>query len=238
MPIPERHVLLTSQRNQIFTALQSKGLNPEEFTFYEEDSTAHLNHRSAQYGCRISVGSFTVSGSMGALEIYTVPYRVICSPGSEQLQEKRYFRSWSEVINSFNNWLTRLTFELQTPDLWATFLSDTELIRWADDKDNEPFTVEEQVQVKKALNEIKSYLIKTHDLSGIRLEKIEKQLSYLEESATRMGRKDWLHVSIGVLVNIATSVALGGDGTRELFQFAGQIFKQLLGTVLYLAGPH
>lgn len=238
MPVPERHVLLTTQRNQLFTALQSKGFQPEEFIFYEEDNSAHLSHRSTQYGCRISVGSFTVTGSMGALETYTLPYRLVSSPGRELLQEERYFGSWIKVINGFNDWLTCLTGELQIPDLWATISGDTQLIKLAADQDNRPFTPDDQLQFKKALDEIKAYLIKSHNLTGARLETVEGRLSYLEEAVTRMGRKDVIHIAIGALANIATGLLLDADGTRELFRFAGQIFKQLLGNVYYLVGPH
>ena len=31
---------------------------------------------------------------------------------------------------------------------------------------------------------------------------------------------------------------LSADSTKDLFRFVGQIVKQFLGTVLYLAGPH
>jgi hypothetical protein len=124
------------------------------------------------------------------------------------------------------------------PDLWSTVSEDTHLIKLAADQDNEPFTPIQQLQFKKALDEIKAYLITHHNLTGGRLETIEGRLSYLEEAVTRMGRKDVIHIAIGVLANIATGLALDASSTRELFQFAGQIFKQLLGTMLYLAGPH
>lgn len=135
-------------------------------------------------------------------------------------------------------WIDCLTTQLQAPDLWATVSGDMQLIRVAADQDTQQFTLDEQLQVKKALKEIKAYLVKSHNLSGTRLEAIQARLNYLEQSATRMGRKDWLHIAIGVLANIATTLALGGDDTRELFRFAGQIIKQILGTALYLATPH
>jgi hypothetical protein len=87
------------------------------------------------------------------------------------------------------------------------------------------------------LDEIKSYLIKSRQLSDAQLQVLQARFDYMEESATRLGQKDWLNVVIGILVNIATTLALGGDSTRDLFQFAGQIIRQILGTMLYLAGP-
>ena len=56
------------------------------------------------------------------------------------------------------------------------------------------------------------------DRLGSKLSKVS--IGYLEETATRMGRKDVIHIAIGILANASS--------TRELFQFAGQIFKQPL----------
>lgn len=64
------------------------------------------------------------------------------------------------------------------------------------------------------------------------------RFGYFGGSCNSNGTKDVIHIAIGVLANIATGLALDASSTRELFQFAGQIFKQLLGTVPYPAGPH
>jgi len=49
-----------------------------------------------------------------------------------------------------------------------------------------------------------------------------------------MGRKDVIHIAIGVLTNIATGLTLDANSTRELFS----VQNSSLGIVLYLAGPH
>jgi len=141
-------------------------------------------------------------------------------------------------LDGFTYWLDCLATQLEAPDLWASISGDTQLIRQAVDQDNRPFTVDEQLPVKKALDEIKAYLIKSRNLSGDRLRDIQSQLSYLEDAATRLGRKDWTGLLISGLFSIVLTLSLDTDSTRDLFRFAGQIVKQLLGTVLYLAGPH
>jgi len=47
------------------------------------------------------------------------------------------------------------------------------------------------------------------DRLGSKLSKVS--IGYLEETATRMGRKDVIHIAIGILANASS--------TRELFQF-------------------
>lgn len=230
-PKPGR-VLRNSQKADLYSYLHSKGLAPEDFALIEDKPSVYLRHRFSDYGCVITVGSFSVG------DFNDAPYRLEYSPGRELLQEEELFYRWDDLLKKFDSWIDYLGDELATPDLWSTVSGETQLIRLAADQENQPFTPEEQLQFKKALDEIKAYLIKSHNLTGVSLETIEGRLGYLEEAGTRMGRKDVIHIAIGVLANIATGLAFDASSTRELFQFAGQIFKQLLGTVLYLAGPH
>ncbi|MDF0675682.1 MAG: hypothetical protein P0120_15280 [Nitrospira sp.] len=209
----------------MFTRLQERSFSPSDFELTEKSNDACLRHRSTDYFFIIEIN-------------YSGEYSASFSPGENIIKEVRPSLNWMGVEIHFTRWMDNLKEEIEALDLWAAISSDTQLIKSASDQDNRPFTPDEQIQFKKALNEIKAYLIKSHSLTGARLETIEGRLSYLEEAVTRMGRKDAIHIAIGVLANIATGLALDASSTRELFQFAGQIFKQLLGTVLYLAGPH
>jgi hypothetical protein len=60
----------------------------------------------------------------------------------------------------------------------------------------------------------------------------------MEEAATRMGRKDWTSLVIGNLVSIVITLAFSGDSTRDLFRFAGEVVRKILGAMLFISGPH
>lgn len=222
--------LLTTQRNSLFLALQAKGLSPSDFDFGEDSDGGFVKYKGTRYGFLI----LPVQD-----EDYEDPYyRISASPGKELLQEDWKADDWGSVLGGFNYWLDCLNTQLNAPDLWASISGDTQLIRLEASQENQPFTLDEQLLVKKALNEIKAYLIKSHNLSDDRLRDIQSRLSYLEEAATRLGRKDWTGILISSLIGIVSTLSLSADSTRDLLRFAGQIVKQLLGTVLYLAGPH
>jgi len=53
-----------------------------------------------------------------------------------------------------------------------------------------------------------------------------------------MGRKDWLSLVIGNLLGVAFGLALSGDSTRDLLGFAALVIRRILGTMLYISGPH
>ena len=226
---PGKRVLLTTQRNFLFSGLQGKGFSPSDFDLTEipEQRIAELTHRSTRYYFNLTVG-------------HTGAFDVGLSPGKELLHEKRPAANWSDVAHYFGYWIANLLREVEAPDFWSAVAGDTQLVTDAAGQasDNRIFTSDELSQVRKALNEIKAYLVKSHQFSEAQTELIEGKFEYLEESATRLGRKDWTNIGISTLLGIATSLALSNDGTRDLFRFAGQIFRQILGGMLYLSGPH
>lgn len=120
-------------------------------------------------------------------------------------------------MRGFQDWVTCLTTELNTSDLWSTVSGDTQLLKMSSDQDNRPFTPDEQLQIKEALDRIKWVLSKCYALAGARLDTIEARLTYLQDCVTRMSRKDFVHITMGILVN-----------TRELFQWAGHHLEPLL----------
>ena len=222
-------MLLTTQRNFLFIGLQSKGFSPADFDLVEipGERIAELTHRSSKYYFNIVVG-------------FTGAYDVSLSQGTQLLHEKRPCGNWSDVAHHFGRWLANLIREVETPDSWKAIGGDTQLVKDATEQasDNQPFKPEELAQVRDALNEIKAYFVTTHQLSDAQTKFIDAKFEYMKESASRLGRKDWINIVISTLLGIATTLTLNGDGTRDLFRFAGQIIRQTLGTMLYLAAPH
>ena len=215
MSTTKQQVLLRKQRNDLLTALQSNGFSPGDFLLMENEHSASLNHQTTQYFFKVGVGEGSVMERTGACR--TFRYSVFSSPGRERFQETQHYWDWNDVMRGFQDWVTCLTTELNTSDLWSTVSGDTQLLKMASDQDNKPFTPDEELQIKKALDRIKWVLTKCYALAGPRLETIEARLSYLQECVTRVGRKDFVHITIGILVN-----------TRELFQCAGHHLEPLL----------
>jgi hypothetical protein len=147
---------------------------------------------------------------------------------------------WSAVIQNLDLWLSYLLRETEVSDLWDGLEGGNQLLKEATEQssDNLPFTKTELPQVRECLKEIKAYVVKTKELTETQRRIVDARFDHMEESATRMGRKDWLSLVIGNLLGIAFSLALNGDSTRDLFGFAALVIKRILGTMLYLASPH
>ncbi len=106
-----------------------------------------------------------------------------------------------------------------------------------DDASNQPFSLTEREHISRSLGEIKAYLVATHSLSTARLAFVEERLRYLEDSAGRMGRKDWVNLVYGTLINIAVGAALASDAAKELLRLAGSALAWLLGGLPILPLP-
>lgn len=232
MAEPDSQILLAAQKNSLFTSIQLQGLSPSDFACDEIPDThsVRVRYKGTRYRFLIEVGEDRFHE-----ETY---FTISRSPGLRVLSEHSRCTSWNDVRLSFDLWLTSLISELETPDLWATVSGDAQLINLADDQDNRPFTPQEQLQVTHALNEIKTYLIQAQRLTEEQTKTIEARFAYMEEAASRLGRKDWMNILIGNLIGIVSTLSLSADSTKDLFRFAGHIVKQFLGTMLYLAGPH
>lgn len=228
--------LLTSQKNDLFRLIQDLKFSPSEFSWGEVASSDFrtspaLHHVPTGFNFIIHEGENSY-GERG----FSISY----SPGEEHATEYHDAGKWTTVVRTFAEWLANVRRETEVPDLWEGLTREHQIIQDADEQpsDNLPFTDEELPRVQKALADIKTYILKTHKLSETQTKRIEARFDYLEKKADSFGRKDWLNIVIGVLLTIGLDHLRNGDSTRDLFLFAGEVFRQCLGTVLYLAGPH
>jgi hypothetical protein len=227
--------LLTSQRNEIFKIIQDHTLSPSEFEWGEGKG----RYGAVPQLCHTRTGFNFIIDRMESYQ-GEWGFFVRYSPGKELKFENDDAGDWSGVTLIFARWLDNIGRETEIPDLWGTLAKDTQLIQDADQQlsDNLPFTETELPRVRKALEEIKAYVHKSYDLSEAQKRIIDSRFDYLEEKAGQIGRKDWMHIVISILLGIGVDQLRSGESTRDLFLFAREVFKQALGTILYLSGPH
>jgi hypothetical protein len=98
----------------------------------------------------------------------------------------------------------------------------------ADPDANTPFTVDEQQQIARQLDEVRAYTRDTYELPGDQMRLLEGRLDYLQEAASRMGRIDWRNAVTGVLLGAVVNAALPSDAVRDalsmLLRSVGHMF--------------
>jgi hypothetical protein len=227
--------LLPSQRNEVFETIQDRGHRPEDFEWEEL-----LTYGGNMSGPLLRYRPVPTFYFLFAREVEGFVVRF--APGYESWESPTLgYGKWDDLVSpQLALWLDCIKRETQAPDLWGQLEQGRELLQAADaTDDNTPFTPEEQTQVAAQLREIKEYLFATHSLSATQQVTIETRLAYLEQAATRMGRKDWSTILIGTLFSVVVETTLGADGASDLFRFAMNAVGHLLkGAVPHLpAGP-
>jgi hypothetical protein len=140
-------------------------------------------------------------------------------------------------FTSIENSLRELEHRRQSgpQDSWwgSTSSSTSDFENDPTEGDNSPFNAEEQVRVKLAVEEIRVYIRSTYSLPSEPLAKVNRKLDYLIDASTRIGRKDWTIMCVGILVSLAIpQLTPSGPGVRELFAVAWNLVRHVLGGVI------
>ena len=123
---------------------------------------------------------------------------------------------------------------METPDLWASLAQEQDLLGVeSPEAVNAPFNANEQVQVKRAIEEIRAYISSTYSLAGEPLAQVNRKLDYLIHASTRLGRIDWRNICVGALVGLAIQhLTPSGPALRELLGTAWHLLRHVLGSVI------
>lgn len=222
----QEHKLLRSQRNDIFIAIQETDLQPSTF-LWETVPSLHEGN--------VAVPRLIHEPSGGYYHFDLISNRHWCqySPGNEILIESQYPGDWgNQLIYFTNSWLQYLKREFETPDLWTTIAGERAFMLGTTDvrnTTNSLFSNTEREHLSRSLNEIRAYIKTTHLVPDDRITYVEERLQYLEEAAGRMGRKDWINLAYGALINIIVGAALAPSAAKDLLRLAGSALAWLLG---------
>jgi hypothetical protein len=205
-------ILLKSQKNEILELIKEVGLDP--FNFEWSVVSSSMTHE-----LQVSMIDYVVSGFFYTFDIHKGVHYAIYSPGKEMLLDKQYPGSWEYQRQYFRDWLSYLRREIDQPDLWAEISKyqlppESEL---GPDISNEPFTAYQVEKIVSGVNQVRAYLEEQGLASEEQKRFVNERLNYLADAAKRQGRKDWIYTSIGVLVTIATALALAPEQAKTLW---------------------
>jgi hypothetical protein len=150
------------------------------------------------------------------------------SPGPNGRKGYLQVRQWPDVMRSARTWAEGLKRELSAPDLWAAIEAEREFMSGVPTSaSNSPFDQQEKAQIVRSLREIKDFLINTQQLSEDQKVLTSGRLAELEEAAYRLGRKDWILIAIGTMMNIVVSAGFNPEQAQALVHFASNALRWL-----------
>ena len=139
---------------------------------------------------------------------------------------------WNDVMRNAEAWAHALKRELSAPDLWASIQTEREFMSGGPaTTTNSAFDKNEKEQISRSLNEIRGFLENTQKLSEGQMAIVSSRLADLEDAANRVGRKDWIAIAYGTLVNIVVSAALTTEQAQAFFHFAASSLKWMMTAV-------
>jgi hypothetical protein len=223
----QRLLVLKSQKDVIFNEIKEAALDPASFVWSEapsklrDDTTvSNLEHRDSGFYFLFDHGRDSAYGS----------HFLECHPGEDIPVYREYSGGWDTLKQSFLTWLRSVKRELETPDLWSQLANEPALIAVVSNlpPGNEPLTAEEQTKVADAVAEIRAYLKEREVLDEQRWNSVDEKLDSIIEASQRLGRKDWILLTVGSLVSIFVSGAFAPDQAAVYFQFAMNVFRAAL----------
>jgi hypothetical protein len=211
-----RHGANQGRENQVYKAILSGALDPEDCRLLNRFSKVTIIHSSSGsifiYNHVVELVLSTKPDDTRPLttSVYEVSYD-ITDGGFDNHRIERH----EEVMSKITEWARKVKEIIDTPDLWTEMRGRKEFIEDVQQSsDNVPFAQDEQGQIAAQLLGNKNEMRTQFELSSEQAADVDEKIDELVEAAVRMGRKDWLIYSLGTitaLIITATVAAPVGE---------------------------
>jgi hypothetical protein len=197
------------QRNDLFRAVEASSVPITEFELREygqlgNNPTALIRHPNSKsvFGIRrLEKEQFEVRTAVGR------------NKDEERLfldHTKGSIGPWSGVTRLVKAWIREIKKFIQeseryaaTPDLWdELYRAKDYLMRQSERFENTPLTNVERTSISVQIEQVKAYIITTHELTSEQISRIDARLDHADEASRRMGRKDWLVLFNGAVFSL------------------------------------
>jgi hypothetical protein len=233
-------LLLTSQRNAVFSAIHRAGLDPALFKWAEKPPRL-IYHPNQAYFFK-----FEASYPFRPLRFWwgSLPLRnrVAYFPADADGHPANIWAvTWADKFKAFKVWIELMTNEAQA-DLWSGLEQRDAFLGGAapSQAENALFSEDEQRLIQDQIDEAKRYIRAVHatTLDDAQVEAIEAQLDYLVEATARMGRIDWKNALTGALLGLVLGNVVSYEPVRDLIAMLSRGIGHLFGIPSVLSlGP-
>lgn len=213
--------LSPQRKNQVFSQIKLAKLDPADFVWLEEASEVTkmglgretftvevLGHAPTGYYFKFDVNANTNMSDQWAIRL----------PGSDGPRRRDNAGTWELVFEYLADWLRHVKAEHDAPDLWAEFANaQKQLGNVPTEIENTPFTTDEQNEIARQLQELKTYTRQTYELNEEQYRAIESRLDYFADAATRLPRIDWRNAFVGALLGLVLQNVVPPEPVQHLF---------------------
>jgi hypothetical protein len=233
--------LTKKERNEIFAMIEGKGLDPHRFrwdthisefvTVYEEHYyQAVSGHRPEPAEALVTVHdgrefSFTFERNDDGVFFASVEPHINVGHGVRA-------RSWSGLLEAFNEWLEIVRYEIRERDLWSQLPRDAPLAAIPESySSDERFSPEEVHTLRDRLKEIEAFIVETNSLRGGPAVQVQQTFLYLQQKAETATKLDWKNIFAGAIVSIILTLAT--DNAPAIFELCNRLLAPLFAKLLH-----
>ncbi len=162
---------------------------------------------------------------------------IMFTPGYGERLSKFSEEPWRTVVSWFGMWVDMVELLQREGDLWAQSPQVTALLAPPSQAtgENDPFTSAELDRIHEGFQKVIATAEQQGELTREQIGQLEQRITYLEDAATRLGRKDWLMLVAGQFLTYAQSLPVHETGLR-LLEAAAEAFTWLLERIHQLPG--
>ncbi|MFK7971358.1 MAG: hypothetical protein AB8F95_13380 [Bacteroidia bacterium] len=219
--------LLVSQKNELFTLIESAGFAPAQFRFDESDSNFNILKTVPKLVYIPHPEYAFLFDRKGRRDVHYVYY----SPGLHNLIEDAHpGTDWIMVKAYVKEWLGNLSRELDQPNRWeviAIALREEQPHFKDDPLAAQPFSVPEYKALCEKLDEASERLGET-GLEEYEIEHIRVKFEYLKQKAGSMSRGDWRSIFLGSMTGLIGQLGLSPEAVRALWEMLRSVFQHML----------
>jgi hypothetical protein len=86
---------------------------------------------------------------------------------------------------------------------------------------------EEQKDIDRRLQELKSHVTRTYSLSEPEMEILNEKIDYVVDAAARLGRIDWRNAVVGAILGYIITAGLPPESARSIIQILSALLQAL-----------
>jgi hypothetical protein len=220
--------LLPTERNAIFELVAESGLAASCFEWADSQ---RFEEPIVMHGVTYTTVSMLVHVPSTFSYKFGKYYDQLFPGVKERVERRDIFKNgldqkWRYRIEAVRDWLYRLKEEVEAPDLWSEMLQDRRFIQISayTIQPDEVFTVQDKIYMSQQLEQMKLAMGASHELQMEQVRAIETGFADIVAAMDRFGKKDWLNLAIGTLVNIAVAASFAPSAASDLLhRFIGVV---------------
>jgi hypothetical protein len=206
--------ILTSQKNDILSALENVGFNAKDFSLSDHKDFTLVEYKDVKFYCAIRVTSNHFHNN-----IETVP-------GDKTLKQSYFPKSdkWSDYLPTIKLWAERLKLETMTIDRWQELRSNAEKTVLIDFKSNDNFKEEEKQIIRERIKLIQTNIGKI-GLESEKQKSIENKLDELSSKLDSLNKTNWFELFTGAIVGQVLSLSISQSTANQIWEIIKSAFS-------------